>query len=151
MRRRRDKRRRDRHNNHFQRIHEHSTRGAERPDPDDCACNGSGWILSSCDVWEKCSVHYDGQEHPEHRASEAERKVGHEIFLHRRREEQIGDLEQGQGVLHVLKNRGGSPGPDLELAGFFAGENSSNDDPEGEVEAESGTDDDGGADPELPF
>ena len=64
---RRRRRRPDRHSNHFQRLHEHSTRGVEHPDPDKCGCNGGGWINSSCDVWEKCHKHYDGQPHPEDR------------------------------------------------------------------------------------
>lgn len=83
----------DRHSNHFQRVHEHSTRGAERPDPDDCACGGGGWILSSCDVWEKCHKHYDGQEHPEHRTSPREKRRRHELYVQRCREERIDDPE----------------------------------------------------------
>jgi len=57
----------DPHTNHYQRLHEHSTRGAERADPQECACGGSGWILSSCDAYEKCSRHYDGQRRPDRR------------------------------------------------------------------------------------
>lgn len=79
---------------YFQRLHEHSTRGAERSDPDECACNGSGWILSSCDVWEKCSRHYDGQEHPEHRTSEAEAERHHELYVQMCREERIDDRSE---------------------------------------------------------
>lgn len=91
MRPRRRERRRDHHSNHFQRLHEHSSRGAERADPGECACNGGGWILSSCDVYEKCHRHYDGQPHPEHRISSERKAEMHEIYVQKCREERIDD------------------------------------------------------------
>lgn len=96
----------DRHSNHFQRIHEHTTRGAERPDPDDCACGGSGWILSSCDVWEKCHRHYDGQDHPEHRPYSGYESRYHELYIERCREERIDDKEAAhEAALQERKRR----------------------------------------------
>lgn len=79
--------------NHYQRVHEHSWKEKVHPDPDECGCR-CGWVLSSCDVWEKCPHHFDGQDHPEHRfptAAEEEQAL-HEVHIARCREERIDDL-----------------------------------------------------------
>lgn len=85
-----------RHSNHFQRLHEHSTRGAQRQDPDECGCNGAGWILSSCDVWEQCGIHYDGQPHPEDQISPQRETRHHELYIEKCRESRIDDPEEAQ-------------------------------------------------------
>lgn len=107
--RRRD--RRDRHSNHFQRVHEHSTRGAERPAAENCACGGNGWILSSCDVWERCSRHYSGQEHPEHRISPGRKEEKHELYLEICREKRIDDPQEAHAKALKEKRRRESDGP----------------------------------------
>jgi len=33
--------------------------------PEECRCNGGGWLLSDVDTWHKCGSHYAGQTHPE--------------------------------------------------------------------------------------
>ena len=33
--------------------------------PEECRCNGGGWILSEVDTWHKCPDHHKGQPHPE--------------------------------------------------------------------------------------
>ncbi len=34
--------------------------------PEQCRCNGGGWILSDVDTWHKCPDHYQaGQPHPD--------------------------------------------------------------------------------------
>lgn len=35
------------------------------PDPKECLCHGSGWVISDLDTAHKCHVHYKGQPHPE--------------------------------------------------------------------------------------
>lgn len=34
-------------------------------DPEDCACRGSGWVLSQVDTWHKCPVASHAGPHPE--------------------------------------------------------------------------------------
>jgi len=136
---RRRERRRDRHSNHFQRLHEHSTRGAERADPEECACSGGGWILSSCDVWETCSRHYSGQEHPEHRTSEAEAERQREIYVELCRERRTENPRKAhQEALQEKRRREEKYDPSENGPRPF-----SDNDEEG-----SG---DGEEDPELPF
>lgn len=131
---RRRKRRHDPHRNHFQRVHEHTTRGAERADPEQCACGGRGWILSSCDVWEKCSRHYSGQEHPEHVISEEREKEQHEIHKQICREKRTDDPREAHEEALQEKRRRES---EEELPREIAGE-----------EPTDGAEDE---DPELPF
>jgi len=109
----------DPHTNHYQRLHEHSTRGAERADPQECACGGSGWILSSCDAYEKCSRHYDGQRRPDRRAEErppGDPKEGdstdgypnegyHEFYVERCRATRIDDPSVAHAEALVEKRR----------------------------------------------
>ena len=109
----------DPHANHYQRLHEHSTRGAERADPAECACAGSGWILSSCDVWAKCSRHYDGQPRPDRRPEKrppGDRKEGsprdgspregyHEFYIEKCRATRIEDPSVAHAEALVEKRR----------------------------------------------
>lgn len=134
MRPRRRERRRDHHSNHFQRLHEHSTRGAERADPGECACGGRGWILSSCDVWEKCSKHYSGQAHPESLTPEQEKRYS-QIYHEKCREERIDDPAQAHREALEEKQRREEESGDRPW--WIGG----SDDP----------DETGDEDPELPF
>jgi len=114
----------DPHTNHYQRLHEHSTVGAERADPAECACAGSGWILSSCDVWAKCSRHYDGQPRPDRRPEKrppGDRKEGgstdgypnegspregyHEFYIEKCRAARIDDPSVAHAEALVEKRR----------------------------------------------
>jgi hypothetical protein len=104
----------DPYTNHYQRLHEHSTRGAERADPQECACAGSGWILSSCDVWAKCSRHYDGQPRPDRRpekrppgnSTEGDPKYGyHEFYIEKCRATRIDDPSLAHAEALVEKRR----------------------------------------------
>jgi hypothetical protein len=40
-------------------------RRGENLRPEECRCNGGGWILSDVDTWHKCPDHFRGQLHPE--------------------------------------------------------------------------------------
>ena len=42
-----------------------SVRDKVNPDPKQCGCHGTGWILSDFDTWHECPAHYKGQRHPE--------------------------------------------------------------------------------------
>lgn len=33
--------------------------------PEECACHGSGWLLSQVDTWHKCPDHFKSQPYPE--------------------------------------------------------------------------------------
>lgn len=69
-------------------------------------CNGNGWVLSSCDVYEKCRYHYDGQTHPERRVSEARMEEQKEIYRQRCREQRIEDpAEAHEKALAEKKDR----------------------------------------------
>lgn len=35
-------------------------------DTDECDCGGCGWILTGCDTWEKCPIHWNpGKANPD--------------------------------------------------------------------------------------
>lgn len=40
--------------------------------PNKCPCRGGGWVLNPRDFWQKCPIHYCGQEHPEYEHPEYE-------------------------------------------------------------------------------
>ncbi len=42
-----------------------SVRDKVDPDPKQCGCHGTGWILSDFDTWHQCPAHHKGQRHPE--------------------------------------------------------------------------------------
>lgn len=98
-------RRTSRFSNHYQRVHEHSWKEQIHPDPDECGCQGGGYILSSCDVWERCPQHYDGQEHPESRTVADEEEALHELHIERCREERIEDPEAAREAAFEEKAR----------------------------------------------
>jgi len=57
---------------YMQRAHKHDFHEQVDPDPEACGCSGNGWISTTCDAWEKCPHHYDGQTCPENRVSQRE-------------------------------------------------------------------------------
>jgi hypothetical protein len=86
-------------------VHEHSWKEQVHPDPDECGCNGGGWILSSCDVWERCPKHHRGQDHPESRTAAEEEQAFHELYIERCREERIEDPEAAREAAFEEKAR----------------------------------------------
>jgi hypothetical protein len=108
----------DRFSNHYQRVHEHSVREQVHRDPGECGCNGGGWILSSCDVWEQCPAHYDGQQHPESRTVPGGEDRPHELYVKRCREERIEDPQKAhEAALEEKARRKGQDSTEKEAAG----------------------------------
>ena len=76
---------------YMQRAHKHDFHEQVDPDPDACGCSGNGWISTTCDAWEKCPHHYDGQTCPENRVSKREVRRHQKEMEARWRESRIED------------------------------------------------------------
>lgn len=91
---------------YMQRAHKHDFERQIDPDPDACGCSGNGWISTTCDTWEKCPHHYDGQTCPENRVSEREMRERQKEMEARWRKSRIEDPKAAhKAALKKKENR----------------------------------------------